>query len=95
MRAIKRVLPLLLALLLLLPLAPAARAEDGALPHEEEFAGRTWEEIVDDFLAEHHAAPESVTCGWCNTVTGEERYHNGIRQHVQGADEHDLHREGT
>ena len=85
MKVFKQILILLLAFALLLPLAPAARAEDGNGPDDPRFAGRSWEEIVDEFLAEHHAAPESVACGWCNTVTGEERYHNGDQYMVSGS----------
>ena len=84
MKVLKTSLILLIVLALLLPLAPRAAAEDAELD-DERFAGRTWEEIVDEFLAGHRAAPESVACGWCNTVTGEERYHNGDQYMVSGS----------
>ena len=84
MKVLKTSLILLIVLALLLPLAPRAAAEDAELD-DERFAGRTWEEIVDEFLAGHRAAPESVACGWCNTVTGEEQYHNGDQYMVSGS----------
>ena len=83
MRNWRKILALLLMLALLLPLAPAAMAEDGE--DDARFAGRSWEEIIDEFLAEHNAAPESVACGWCNTVTGEEHYHNADQYMVSGS----------
>ena len=84
MKVLKTSLILLIVLALLLPLAPRAAAEDAELD-DERFAGRTWQEIVDEFLAGHRAAPESIACGWCNTVTGEERYHNGDQYMVSGS----------
>ena len=55
MRNWRKILALLLMLALLLPLAPAAMAEDGE--DDARFAGRSWEEIIDEFLSEHNAAP--------------------------------------
>ena len=69
MKVLKTSLILLIVLALLLPLAPRAAAEDADLD-DERFAGRTWQEIVDEFLDEHGANPAKVACGWCNTVTG-------------------------
>ena len=83
MRNWRKILALLLMLALLLPLAPAAMAEGEE--DDARFAGRSWEEIVDEFLSEHNAAPESVACGWCNTVTGEEHYHNADQYMVSGS----------
>ncbi len=84
MNVLKKSLILLLMLSLLLPLAPRAAAEEAG-PGDERFAGKTWEEIVDAFLDEHGANPAKVACGWCNTVTGEERYHNGDQYMVSGS----------
>ena len=79
----RKILALLLMLALLLPLAPAAMAEGEE--DDARFADKTWEEILDEFLAEHHADPASVACGWCNTVTGEEHYHNADPYMVSGS----------
>ncbi len=83
MRNWKKFFAALLMLAMLLPLAPAAVA--GEEEDDARFAGRSWEEIVDEFLAEHHADPASVACGWCNTVTGEEHYHNADQYMVSGS----------
>ena len=84
MKALKHILTLLLVCALLLPLAPRAAAADAA-GGDERFAGKTWQEIVDAFLAEHGANPDKVACGWCNIVTGEEQYHNGDQYMVSGS----------
>ena len=84
MKVLKTSLILLIVLALLLPLAPRAAAEDAELD-DERFAGRTWQEIVDEFLDEHGANPAKVACGWCNTVTGEEQYWNGDQYMVSGS----------
>ncbi|MBR2581972.1 MAG: hypothetical protein IKD61_01110, partial [Oscillospiraceae bacterium] len=79
----KKCLLLLLVLALLLPLVPRAAADEDA--GDARFAGKTWQEIVEDFLEEHGARPEKVACGWCNTVTGEEQYFNGDQYMVSGS----------
>ena len=83
MKALKTILTLFIVFALLLPLAPHAAAE--ADLDDERFAGKTWQEIVDAFLEEHGANPSKVACGWCNTVTGEEQYHNGDQYMVSGS----------
>ena len=83
MRNWKKFFAALLMLAMLLPLAPAAMAEGEE--DDARFADKTWEEILDEFLAEHHTDPASVACGWCNTVTGEEHYHNADQYMVSGS----------
>ena len=83
MKVLKKCLLLLLVLALLLPLVPRAAADEDA--GDARFAGKTWQEIVEDFLEEHGARPEKVACGWCNTVTGEEQYFNGDQYMVSGS----------
>ena len=85
MRGIKTILALLLALALLLPLAPAARAEDGDILSDPRFAGKTWEEVMDEFFTAHQTNTAKVACGWKNTVTGEEHYINGDQYMVSGS----------
>ncbi|MBR0207361.1 MAG: hypothetical protein IJQ43_00525 [Oscillospiraceae bacterium] len=83
MRFLKKSLILLLLLALLLPLAPRAAAD--AELGDGRFAGKSWQEIVEDFLEEHGANPARVACGWCNTVTGEEQYFNGDQYMISGS----------
>lgn len=68
-----------LSLCLVLALAPCAEAQgtvetvpDGNL----RFEGKSWEEVVGEFLSSRDIDPDNVTLGYKNTVTGEEHYHN-------------------
>lgn len=86
MKVIRKSLLFLLLFALLLPLIPAALAEDRTDETDDpRFADKTWEEIVEDFLAERNVRGEKVACGWCNTVTGEEHYYNGDQYMVSGS----------
>ena len=83
MRMLKKCLCLLVVLAMLLPLAPLASAEDA--DGDARFAGRTWQEILEEFFAAHGTNTDKVACGWCNTVTGEEQYFNGDQYMVSGS----------
>ena len=83
MKAWKKIGMLLLVTALLLAHAPCASAE--ADLDDARFAHKTWQEVIEDFLDEHGANPAKVACGWCNTVTGEEQYHNGDQYMVSGS----------
>ena len=96
MRRIKNLLCLALALCMLLPGLPAAFGEepDEALPEDsfgiefpedERFDGKTWEQVVEEFLQSWGADPDSVGLGYYNTVTGEEQYWNGDKYMVSGS----------
>lgn len=76
MRVLKKLLCLFFALGLLLALLPGAGAEDAVDPNDERFAGKTWEQVIDEFIEEHHLETDRVGLGYLNTVTGEEQYHN-------------------
>ena len=80
MRMIKRLSAILLLLSLLLPLAPRAAADGDA-----RFDGKSWEQIVGEFLDSHNANPNKVACGWMNTVTGETQFYNGDNYMVSGS----------
>ena len=87
MMRFKRPAALLLAFILLaLPAAAlAVEAEDAApveenadaLPHADRFGGKTWDEIMAEFLADWGVSPDRLGVAYCNTVTGEEHYING------------------
>ena len=71
---LKRIAAALLAALCLTALLPmSASAAD---LNDPRFDDKTWEEIMAQFLLDHDVAPEQVTAGYYNTVTGEEHYHN-------------------
>ena len=86
MKVFKTCLLLLLAAALLLPLAPLASASE---PEPESgdarFAGKSFEEIMEDFFAAHGTNSARVAAGWCNTVSGEEQYYNGDQYMVSGS----------
>ena len=86
MKLTRRIFAVFSALCLMLALVPAALAdgEDAAAGDspavksaEELFAGKSWDEVIADFLAEMGATADQVGLGYCNTVTGEEHYLNG------------------
>ena len=79
----KHILILLVVLAMLLPLAPSVSAGDA--DDDARFAGKSWQEIMEEFFAEHGTNTQKVACGWCNTVTGEEQYWNGDQYMVSGS----------
>ena len=74
MRRIRTLLCVLLALCMLLPALPAARAE--APTEDERFAGKSWDEVVEEFLQSWGVDAKNIGIGYYNTVTGEEHYVN-------------------
>lgn len=82
-KVLKKLLPLLIVIAILFSFTPGIVAESEE--DDARFAGKTWEEVMDEFFAEHGTNPETVACGWCNTVTGEEQYHNGDQYMVSGS----------
>ena len=61
-----------LALCLSLGFSALADSSDDAL-----YAGKTWEQVVDQVLEECDVSRDQITAGYCNLVTGEEHYING------------------
>lgn len=96
MRRIKNLLCLALALCMLLPGLPAAFGEEAdqlpsedsfgiEFPEDDRFDGKTWEQVVEEFLQSWGADPDSVGLGYYNTVTGEEQYWNPDKYMVSGS----------
>ncbi len=83
MRQIKKLLCVLLVLCALLALLPAVLAEEPA--EDERFAGKTWDELVEEYLLRWRTDHDSIALGYYNTVTGEEHYLNGDRYMVSGS----------
>ena len=61
-----------LALCLSLGFSALADSSDDAL-----YAGKTWEQVVDQVLEECDVSRDQITAGYCNLVTGEAHYING------------------
>lgn len=79
MRRIRTLICMLLALVLLLPALPASLAqapETEVSEDDERFAGKDWDQVVEEFLQSWGADPKNVAIGYYNTVTGEEHYLN-------------------
>lgn len=47
---------------------------DPELLKDERFSGKTWDEVVGEFIRSRHFAEKNITLGYYNTVTGEEQY---------------------
>jgi len=84
MRYIKQLLCILTVLCLVACMAPFAFAQDVDMA-DDRFAGKTWEEVVEEFLTQHGTDFKSVAMGYYNTVTGEEHYWNGDQYMVSGS----------
>ena len=72
----KKTFTLLIALCLLLSLAPVALASE-LQPGDERFEGKSWDEVVEQFLSDRGTDRRYVGIGYRNTVTGEEHFING------------------
>ena len=73
MKLIKKLTCLFAALCLMLALLPAAFADED----DARFKDKTWDEVVEEYLAGLNIDPKDVALGYKNTVTGEEHYLNG------------------
>ncbi len=71
MKLLKNLLSAALILCLLPGVLPVACAEDDA-----RFAGKTWEEVIEDFNARLGIESRNAAYGYRNTVTGEEHFFN-------------------
>lgn len=74
MKLLRKVLSATAAILILFACVPAAYAEG---TDDARFEGKTWEQVVDEFLYEYGVDTYNVALGYCNLATGEEHYYNG------------------
>jgi len=82
MKHFKRITCLALILVLLLGLSVTAFAEESTTVSDPRFDGKTWDEVISDFLSEYNAPAANVGIGYVNLVTGEEHYLNGDEYRV-------------
>lgn len=82
MKLLKRIASAAAALCLLFCLSPRAWADEA---EDSAFKDKTWDEVVEAFLASYDVDAESVALGYYNTVTGEEYYVNADQYMVSGS----------
>lgn len=73
MNILKKAIAAAAALTLCLSLGFSALADGG----DTDYAGKTWDQVVDQVLEEYNVSRDQITAGYCNLVTGEEHYING------------------
>jgi len=87
MKKHKSFISILMAVCILLSLLPAVFAENTA--EVKNFEGRSWDEIIEQFLSEHgykeNSSYTTVGLGYLNLVTGEEHYFEGDEYMVAGS----------
>ncbi len=74
MKILRKAIAAAAVLTLCLSLGLSALADDG---DDALYAGKTWEQVVDQVLEECDVSRDQITAGYCNLVTGEEHYING------------------
>lgn len=67
-------------------LLPACFADDAGQTANEKFDGKTWDDIMAEFMEQHSiTTAEEFTCGYINLVTGETHYINPDQYMVSGS----------
>ena len=82
MKLMKKILSAAAALCLLLAILPSASADGDS---DALFKDKTWEQVMENFLAEMNVDESRVAVGYMNTVTGEEHYINEDSYMVAGS----------
>ena len=84
MKLIKRFLSIVLAVCTAASLAVTAHAETTTKIKidDSRFEGKTWEEVVTQYMIEHDLDEEDIALGYRNLVTGEEHYVNADKYNV-------------
>ena len=81
MKLLKQLAAAALSLLLILSLTPRASAAED----ESRFAGKSWDEVMEDFMKSMKITEKTAAFGYRNTVTGEEHFFNGDTYMVSGS----------
>lgn len=84
MKLMKRVLSLVLAVCTAASLAVTAHATTTTKIKidDSRFEGKTWEEVVAQYMEEHDLSESNIALGYKNLVTGEEHYLNADQYNV-------------
>ena len=84
MKLMKRFLSFVLAVCTAASLAVTAHAETTTKIKidDSRFEGKTWEEVVEQYMIEHDLDAEDIALGYRNLVTGEEHYLNADEYNV-------------
>lgn len=84
MKLIKRFLSIVLAVCTAASLAVTAHAETTTKIKidDSRFEGKTWEEVVAQYMEEHDLTEDKIALGYRNLVTGEEHYINADQYNV-------------
>ena len=84
MKLMKRFLSIVLAVCTAASLAVTAHAETTTKIKidDSRFEGKTWEEVVTQYMIEHDLDEEDIALGYRNLVTGEEHYVNADKYNV-------------
>jgi len=88
MKAYKKILAALAALILCFSAQAPAFAADAAPSPESEseisFEGKSWDDVVDELLEQFNTTRYSISAGYLNLASGEEHYVNGDNYNTAG-----------
>ncbi len=84
MKAMKRIICLLMTVCIASSLVISGHAviSEPIQIDDSRFEGKTWEEVVQQFMDEHDLTADKVSLGYKNLVTGEEHYINADKYEV-------------
>ena len=83
MRTIKRVVGFILVVCTIIMLPITTKAQTTRIQIDDErFEGKTWEEVVRQYMAEHNLNEKNIALGYKNLVTGETHFLNADEYHV-------------
>lgn len=74
MKHFRRLISTLAILCLLLAMLPAAFASPAPEAAPVSYEGKSWEQVIEEFMAKHSLSENQIALAYYNTVTGEEKY---------------------